>query len=91
MNDEAFRNVAADSMAQGFVVEILLTQYLKTFPAGKVRKKICDSIIQTAKRTDHYEGLIQDEHVAELFADVVVRMHRAVEALVSRAAARVAT
>jgi hypothetical protein len=29
VDDEAFRNVAADSMAQGFIVEILLKEYLK--------------------------------------------------------------
>jgi|tagenome__1003787_1003787.scaffolds.fasta_scaffold20728009_2 hypothetical protein len=27
-DEEMFRNVAADSMAQGFIVEILLAQYL---------------------------------------------------------------
>jgi hypothetical protein len=90
MNDEAFRKVAAASMAQGFVVEILLTQYLKAFPAGDSRTSICDTIIRTAQRTDHYAGLTKDEHTAELFADVVVRMHGAIEQLVSRAAARIA-
>jgi hypothetical protein len=90
MNDEAFRNVAADSMAQGFVVEILLSQYLKQF-AGDSREEVCRSLISTGQRTEHFAGLAKDEETAELFADVVVRMHAALEGLVSRAAARLET
>jgi pyruvate/2-oxoglutarate/acetoin dehydrogenase E1 component len=90
MIEEAFRNVAADSMAQGFIVEILLTRYLKQFPPAD-REEIAESLIKTGRRIDHFHGVAKDdEFLAELFSDVTIRMHAALEALVKRAMRRAA-
>jgi hypothetical protein len=89
LDDEAFRNVAADSMAQGFIVEILLSQYLRDSPLEH-RRVLADSLVTTGKRTDLFQGLTNDEATAELFSDVVVRMHGALEGIVARAMARAA-
>jgi hypothetical protein len=87
MNDEAFRNVAADSMAQGYIVEILLTQYLKTFPP-QLRQSLVETLLSNGKRTDHFAGLAKDDQTAEMLSDVVVRMHNALEGLVARSVQR---
>jgi hypothetical protein len=70
-------------------VEILLTQYLRTFPLEH-RNEIVAALINTGSRTDQFIGLAKDEATAELFSDVVVRMHAALEGIVSRAMLRVA-
>jgi hypothetical protein len=89
MHDEGLRNVAADSMAQGFIVEILLTNYFKSFPP-EVRDSLAKTIIAVGKKTDHFAGLIENEAEAEVFSDVVVKMHAALESLVQRSLLRLA-
>lgn len=83
--EETFRNVAANCMAQRFVVEILLTRYLSEYEAP-FRDRLAAQIVQLAKQTEHFAGLTAgNEALSELFADVVIRMHGEVEALVRRA------
>lgn len=88
-DEEMFRNVAADSMAQGFIIEILLAHYLGEMPPDD-RLAIVESLTKTGKRTDHFAGLIKDDdRAAEKFADVVVKMHEALDGLIYRAVRRV--
>jgi len=48
------------------------------------------SLADVGKRTDHFAGLIKDdERAAEKFADVVVKMHAALDRLLERAVKRV--
>jgi hypothetical protein len=83
--EETFRNVAANCMAQRFVVEILLTRYLSEHQSP-FRDRLAEQIVQSAKQTDHFAGLTAgNEALSELFADVVVRMQAEVETLVGRA------
>ena len=87
--EEAFRNIAADNMALGFIVEILLAKYLKSFPPRE-RSVLVESIKQTGRETNHLRGVTEgDEAMSELLADVVVRMHGALDGYVARAFARI--
>lgn len=88
-DEEMFRNIAADSMAQGFVVEILLAAYLKELlPADRIAT--VKAIEETGKKTAHFAGLTKDdERAAEKFADIVVKMHAALDGLLLRAVRRV--
>jgi hypothetical protein len=48
------------------------------------------SLADVGKRTDHFAGLIKDdERAAEKFADVVVKMHAALDRLLEQAVKRV--
>lgn len=59
-DEEMFRNVAADSMAQGFIVEILLANYLEELlPSDRIA--VVEAITEQGKRTDHFAGLIKDD------------------------------
>jgi len=75
--EEAFRNLAASSMAQGFVVEILLARYLREFN-DEDRTKIVDSLLKTATRTDEFEGLTAGD---EAMSSVDVLVGRALRRL----------
>jgi hypothetical protein len=88
-DEEMFRNVAADSMAQGFVVEILLAAYLKPLlPQDRVAA--LKAIEEMGKKTGHFTDLAKDDdRAAEKFADVVIKMHAALDGLLYRAARRV--
>ena len=88
MTEEQLRNLAADSMAQGFIVELLLTEYLKKF--GQLKFDVAKSILDAGQRTDEFVGLVKDFAEAEVFADVVVKMHQALDTYVGRALKRVA-
>ncbi|MGY3125055.1 hypothetical protein ACVWXQ_008992 [Bradyrhizobium sp. S3.14.4] len=62
-DEEMFRNVAADSMAQGFIVEILLARYLgELLPADRI--EIVETLTKQGKRTDQFAGLIKDDDKA---------------------------
>lgn len=88
IQDEAFRNVAARVSAQGFIVEILLAQYLKAFPP-ELRDAIADTIIQAGKLYD--PGVrVAGERAAELLSDVTVRTPGFVEDYTRAALARIA-
>jgi hypothetical protein len=89
MDEEAIRNVFADEMACGFLVELLLTDYLKRMPEP-IRPGLVAAMRQTGRRIDHYAGLAKDERTAELLADVTVRMHDALDGYLDRALARLA-
>lgn len=86
MTDDQLRNLAADSMAQGFLVEILLTDYLRRW--GGDRFDMAQTILDVGQRTDEFAGLVEDFAEAEVFADVVVRMHEALDGYVGRALKR---
>lgn len=88
MTDDQLRNLAADSMAQGFLLEMLRTDYLRRF--GPFRFDMAKTILNVGQRTDHFAGLVKDFAEAEVFADVVVRMHQALDGYVGRALTRIA-
>ena len=84
--EEAFRNVAADNMALGF---ILLAKHLKSFPPRE-RSVLVETLKKQGRETDHLQGLTRgDEAMSELLADVVVRMHEALDGYVARAFVRI--
>jgi hypothetical protein len=87
VDDEALRNVAAESMAQGFIVEILLAAYLQPLAQDR-REAFATSVLTAGQRTDHLDGLAKDEAMAELLTDVTGRMQAALEGLVFRAMRR---
>jgi hypothetical protein len=87
VDDEAFRNVAADSMAHGFVLEILLAAYLQPLAQDR-REAFATSVLTAGQRTDHLDGLAKDEAMAKLLGDVTARMQVALEGLVFRAMRR---
>ena len=88
-DEEMFRNVAADSMAQRFIVEFLLANYLRELLPGD-RLQIIEALTKQGKKTDQFAGLIKDDDkAAEKFADVVVKMHQALDDLLYRAVRRV--
>ncbi len=88
-DDEMFRNVAANSMAQRFIVEFLLANYLRELLPGD-RLQIIEALTKQGKKTDQFAGLIKDDDkAAEKFADVVVKMHQALDDLLYRAVRRV--
>ena len=88
MDEEALRKLAADSMAQGFIVEILLARYFRSFEPD-YREGIARDLLSSGTRTDHFVGLAQDEATAEWFSDVVVKMHDMLGGYVHRAMARI--
>ena len=83
--DEAFRNVAADSMAQGYVIQILLSHFIKQFDHSALREEFAESLRAGGRKTDHFAGLRLPDSVAELLADVAVRQQAALDGLVARA------
>ena len=90
MTEDQIRQVAADQMAVGFIVEILLKEYLKSFPPEQ-RGEIAQTIIKTGERTDAFTNVVKDDFEAEAFADVVVLSHGKVQGYVERALARIAS
>ncbi len=88
MTEDQLRNLAADSMAQGFILELLLVDYLKKF--GQFKFATAKSILDAGQRTDGYTGLVKDIGEAEVFSDVVVRMHQSLDEYVGRALKRIA-
>lgn len=86
MDEEMLRNIAADNMAQGFIVELLLADHLKKF--GPFRDNLAQHIFTVGQRTDHYFGLAKDDATAEVFSDVVIRMHASLEGYLERALGR---
>jgi hypothetical protein len=89
MDDDKQRQVAGQVMAHGFLLEILMARYLSNF-STEGQTEIVDAILKTGMRTDHFEGLINDEQTAELFSDVVVKSHQELKRLVSQSLKRVA-
>jgi hypothetical protein len=89
MDDDKQRQVAGRVMAHGFLLEILMARYLSNF-STEGQTEIVDAILKTGMRTDHFEGLINDEQTAELFSDVVVKSHQELKRLVSQSLKRVA-
>ena len=87
VDDEAFRNVAAESMAQGFLLEILLAAYLQPLAQDR-REAFATSVLTAGQRTDQLDGLAKDEATAELLGDATRRMQAALEGLVFRAMRR---
>jgi hypothetical protein len=89
MEEEAFRNVAADTMALGFIVEILLSRYFKSFPPED-RASLAASMKKTAREIGHLHGATKgNEALSELLADVVVRMQPMLDRYVARALERI--
>jgi hypothetical protein len=86
-DDEAFRTLAAESMAQGFLLEILLAAYLQPLAQDR-REAFATSVLTAGQRTDQLDGLSKDEARAELLSDVTRRMQAALEGLVFRAMRR---
>lgn len=87
MTEEQLRNVAADQMASAFIVEILLSRYIKSHPR-ETWFDLCETLVKSAQKTDHFTAIIKTEEEAEVFADVVVKMHDAIEGYTKRALAR---
>jgi hypothetical protein len=85
--DEAFRNVAADSMAQGYVVQFLLAQFLKQFDYAAHRRECVEFLRAGGRKTDHLSALKLSDAVAEMLADVAVRQQAALDGLAERALA----
>jgi len=46
-------------------------------------------MLDTGQRTDQFEGIVKDFAEAEVFSDVVVKMHAALDAYIGRALKRV--
>lgn len=86
MDDDWLRNLAADSMAQGFLIELLLTEHLRSL--GLKSADRAQWILDVGQRTDHLQGRVRDVAKAEVLSDVVVRMHAALDGYVGRALAR---
>jgi hypothetical protein len=87
MDEEHLRNVFADQMAAGFIVELLLVDKLKSWPV-EIRAQLVQAMRQSGRRTDQFAGAARNEAEAELLADVTVRMHRALDGYLDRALAR---
>lgn len=88
MTEDQLRNLAADSMAQGFLVDMLLAEYFTRL--GEKRFLKAQKILDEGEMTDHFKGLAPDEEEAEVFSDVVVRMHEMLDRYVGRALVRAA-
>jgi hypothetical protein len=87
-DDEMFRNVAADCMMQGFIVEALFANYLRSLPDPEQIEAIA-AIDTEGKYTGHFKGVLKDDPAgSEKFSDVVVRMHRALDRFLLRAVKR---
>lgn len=84
---EAFRNVAADNMAQGLVVEWLLCRQLKQYPK-EIRGEIAESLKASGRNTTSFSQLRASDAMSEMLSDVAVRMFGALDGLVDRAMAR---
>ena len=83
--EEAFRNVAADSMAQGFLLERMFRDYLLAMPKRE-RSEFADRMLNASQRTDHFYGVTNGDDVsAERFADIVIKFRDCVEQYVGRA------
>ena len=87
MTEEQLRNIAADQMANAFITEILLCRYFKAHPE-EMWDELGDHMVEVGKRTDHFTGIAKTEEEAEVFADVVVKMHDALRGYVDRALLR---
>jgi len=88
LDDDVLRNVMADQMACSMLVEILLVQYLNRFSTPEDRLEIVEAIRRSGRKTDHFAGRASTEALAELLADVTVRMHSALDGYLERALAR---
>lgn len=89
MDDQHLRNIAADQMAVGFIVELLLVDKLKSWP-DEIRARLVQTLRDAARRTDQLAGTASNDHEAEVLADVTVRMHIAMDGYIDRALARLA-
>lgn len=87
MTEDQIRRVAAENMALSYLVEILLSRYLKPLD-GPLREDLAKTIISNGQRIDQFFGVAKSETDAELLADVAVKMHEALETIVRRALAR---
>lgn len=87
-DEEVIRYTAAETMAHGFIIEVMLANYIKQFDPAS-HDDIAKTILETGKRTDHFAGVAKNDHAAEFFSDVVVTMHEVLERLVVRALERV--
>ena len=85
---KALERIAVDNMALGFIVEILLSQYLKSFPA-EIRSNAADLLKKAARKTDGL-GTDEDPHMTVLLSDVVVALPKRFDGYVDRALDRVA-
>jgi hypothetical protein len=87
MNEEHMRRVAAENMALSYLVEILLSRYLKPLESP-FREELAKVIISNGQRIDQFFGVAQSETDAELLSDIAVKMHETLETIVGRALAR---
>ena len=77
----------ADQMACGFLLELLLADYLKRMPLG-LRPGLVELIRTVGKRTFQLSDQPLNDEAAELLADVAVRMQGALDQYLSRALSR---
>ena len=87
MDEDQLRNIAADQMAQGFILEILLSRYFKSHPE-EMWDDLGKLMVAGAKRTDHFTNVVKTDAEAEVFADVVVKMHQSIQTYVDRGLGR---
>jgi hypothetical protein len=87
LDDDKLRNLLADEMSLNYLVEILLTKYLKDFDEP-LRGGIASTILANGKRIDGLTGIAATEADAELIGDVTIRMHAALEDTIRRSLTR---
>lgn len=90
MKEDWLENLAAANTAHGFVLEILLSRYFKTFPAGPLRDDIASTMLATGQQTAQFHGAVPEFADAVQFADVVVKSHAQLSDLIARAMERAA-
>lgn len=84
LDEHKIRNLLADEMSLNYLVEVLLTSYLKTFGPG-VMEGVALTLLENGKRIDQLKGIAQTEADAELVSDVTMRMHVQLEDTIRRA------
>jgi hypothetical protein len=89
LGEEGVRNALGDLMAIGFLVELLVADYLQRSPEA-LRDELVEAIRSAGKETSQLAGLAPNEEAAELLADITVRMHDALDGYLDRALERLA-
>lgn len=90
MKDEWLENLAAANMAQGYVLEVLLTRHLKAFPPGPLRDEYAVVLVKNGERLDGIQPTGLGLEDAAQLADVVLKSHEQLADLVARAMLRAA-
>ena len=88
LGEEGVRNALGDLMAIGFLVELLVADYLQR-TSEPLRDRLVAAIRAAGKETSELAGLAADEEAAELLADITVRMHDAIDGYLDRALERI--